>query len=226
VVFVEGDDMKLVRHLAEAVDASRLAREADVTVIPLRGFSNWDRIEPFMWLTGDLLERSVTVFAILDREYRPDSACRNVTQRLRHIGVQCHVWKRKELESYLLDPDVLARLSGASADWVASELRAVASAMETEVFARFSVERQRLAPHDHQVQAIEEAKREFEELWRHIGHRLWMCPPKEILSALNQRFGTAGYKTLAFPMIARAFTSVEVPGEIRNVLERIEDSLG
>ena len=54
VLFVEGDDMKLLRHLAEAVGARNVAREIDMAVIPLRGYSNWDRIEPFVWLVKDL----------------------------------------------------------------------------------------------------------------------------------------------------------------------------
>ena len=65
VLFVEGDDMKILRHVASACGAEKIAREDGIAVVPLKGYSNWNRIEPFAWLARDLLEGSVRAFAIL-----------------------------------------------------------------------------------------------------------------------------------------------------------------
>jgi hypothetical protein len=48
-LFVEGDDHKLLREIARAVGAVNLANELGVALIPIGGFSQWDRIEPFKW---------------------------------------------------------------------------------------------------------------------------------------------------------------------------------
>jgi hypothetical protein len=225
VVFVEGKDMKLLRRLASTVGAQRFANEIDVAVVPLRGFDNWDRIEPFVWLTDDLLGQSVAVQAILDRDYRPEAACRSVKQRLRRVGVVAHVWRRKELESYLLVPTAMARLSGADAAWAQAELEGIAAGLENEVFARFSFERQRVAAHDHRVQALEDAKAEFDAVWQSHDERLAMCPPKDLLSDLNKKLQAGGWSTLSFEALAKALTEDEVPSEVVNVLDRIEDAL-
>jgi hypothetical protein len=224
VVFVEGDDMKILRQLATTVGADRVARELDIAVIGLGGFDNWERIEPFSWLVDDLLEGSVQVFVVLDRDYRPEGACRRVKNRLGALGVKTHIWKRKELESYLLDIGAAARLSGADEELVADEIRRIVSAMEQKVFARMAADRQAVAAHDHRVQALEEAKREFDESWKDEARRLWMCPPKEVLRKLNSSLQVAGFKTLAFPSLARELRADEIPAEVRNLLERIEDS--
>jgi energy-coupling factor transporter ATP-binding protein EcfA2 len=225
VVFVEGKDMKLLRHLATAVGADRFANEVDVAVVPLRGFDNWDRIEPFKWLTDDLLDQSVRVYAILDRDYRPTPACKSVTSRLKGAGVDAHVWRKKELESYLLVPAAIARLSGADEPWLAAELEAIVSGLENEVFARFSYERQRLAQHDHRVQALQEAKAEFDAAWQSHDERLAMSPPKEILSDLNKKLRSGGWNTLSFEALSKALTADEVSTEVTRILERIEDAL-
>jgi predicted ATPase len=225
VVFVEGKDMKLLRRLASTVGAQRFANEVDVAVVPLRGFDNWDRIEPFVWLTDDLLGQSVAVRAILDRDYRPESACKSVKGRLKNVGVSAHVWRRKELESYLLVPTAMARLSGADESWVETELENIAAGLENEVFARFSVERQRFAAHDHRVQALEKAKAEFDAAWESHDERLSMCPPKDVLSDLNKKLQAGGWRTLSFEALAKALTADEVPSEVVNVLERIEEAL-
>jgi predicted ATP-dependent endonuclease of OLD family len=225
VVFVEGRDMKLLRGLASTVGADRFANEIDVAVVPLRGFDNWDRIEPFVWLTDDLLEQSVHVHAILDRDYRPDSTCRSVVARLKNVRVKAHVWRKKELESYLLVPAAMARLSGADEPWIEFELASIAASLENDVFARFSYERQRLAQHDHRVQALQEAKAEFDTAWDSQDQRLAMCPPKEILSELNKKLRSGGWKTLSFEALAKTLLADEVAPEVINVLERIEDAL-
>ena len=225
VLFVEGKDMKLLRRLASTIGAQHVANEVDLAVVPLHGFDNWDRIEPFVWLKDDLLGQSVRVHAILDRDYRPDFACTSVKKRLKGVGVHAHVWRRKELESYLLVPAAMARLSGADESWIEAELEGIAASLENEVFARFSVERQLLAQHDRRVQALEDAKAEFDNAWGSHDERLAMCPPKRILSELNKKLQAGGWKTLSFEGLAKALTAEEVPSEVTSVIERIEDAL-
>jgi hypothetical protein len=75
VLFVEGDDVKTLRRLARTAGAHRLASESGVAVIPLRGFDNWAHVEPFTWMSDQLLEGSVEVFVVLDRDYRAEIEC-------------------------------------------------------------------------------------------------------------------------------------------------------
>lgn len=97
--------MRLLRNVGGTLGATRLNREAGIVTIPLQGFSNWEHVEPFSWLLGNLLERAVRTMVILDRDYRTDSQVSDVETRLRNVGVQPHVWTRKELESYLFAPE-------------------------------------------------------------------------------------------------------------------------
>jgi hypothetical protein len=87
-------------------------------------------------------------------------------------------------------------------------------------------ERERLAQHDHRVQALQEAKAEFDTAWQSHDERLSMSPPKDILSDVNKKFQSGGWKTLSFEALAKGLTKDEVATEVTNVLERIEDALG
>ena len=69
-------------------------------------------------MSEQLLEGAVEVFALLDRDYRSDPECKAVKDKLSRLGVHCHIWKRKELESYLLQPSAIARLTGADEQWL------------------------------------------------------------------------------------------------------------
>jgi energy-coupling factor transporter ATP-binding protein EcfA2 len=224
VLFVEGEDMRLIRHAASELGAEQVAREREITVIPLRGFGNWDRVEPFKWLSDELLQGSVKVFVVLDRDYRPDAACRSVKQRLARVGVRCTIWKKKELESYFLVPTVLSRLTGEPIEWIETKLAEIADGLEDEVFALFTTERQKLVSRDRYPQVVRQAKREFDELWAQPVARLDLSPPKDVLSGLNQALQSSNRQALSFPAIARAMTAEDIPHELAGVLERVEEA--
>jgi predicted ATPase len=221
VLFVEGDDMKLLRHVAETLGAQRLAHEVDIAIIPLRGYSNWDRVEPFAWLIRDLLHDAVEVFVILDRDYRTDEQVRAVLERLKAIRVHGHVWKRKELESYLLEPltiasvlniseaDAVAYLANASEGFqqVVAEARA-AEAGSLVRPARKAAERKRVCA-------------ATDVLWADARARVHACPAKEVLSVLNQSLEREGRKALTFPRLARSMKRDHVPYELRAIIERV-----
>lgn len=225
VLFVEGDDVKLLRHIARTVGASRVATETGVAVIPLRGFDNWEHVEPFSWMADSLLNRSVEIFVLLDRDYRSESQCKAVETRLKALSVRCHVWKRKELESYLLEPTTIARLTGADEALVESALQSAADESEDYVWGQVAAETLRSFPRDQPTQAAREAKQLFAAAWREPAGRKWLAPPEKVLNGLNRRLEQAGHEPTSFSALARRMRNSEVPVEMARFLERVEEAL-
>ena len=194
-------------------------------MIPLRGFDNWAHVEPFSWMSTGLLDDSVKVFVLLDRDYRHDEQCDDVRARLQAVQVHCHVWKRKELESYLLDSTVVARVTGADEDWVEEALALAAEESEDEVFGQVLAETSKNFRRDQTSQAAKEGKKRFEELWKRRIERKWIAPPEGVLHGLNRRLTQAGYKTTSFRELAGRFEVDEIPLEMIRFLDRIEGAL-
>lgn len=227
VLFVEGKDMQLLRRLAETVGADRLAAEDGVAVIQLEGFANWDRVPPFSWLINNLLEKSVPVFVVLDRDYRSAAATDEVVRSLKTVGVVPHIWSMKELESYLLSGVTIARLTGATASWVNAELDAIAGQLRGHVFARLHEARVRreVSKDKHMVTVTEEITADFEAMWSVPTGRLGLCPAKDVLSRLNERLADAGHKPTSFRAIARGIRDAELGSEVSGVLKRVEQAI-
>jgi hypothetical protein len=225
VLFVEGDDGKILRQIASIIGASRVATETGIAVVPLRGFDNWQHVEPFSWMCSALLEDSVSVSVLLDRDYRSDAQCKEVERRLKAARVTCHVWKRKELESYLLDPRVIARVSGADEAWVDDTLTQAAEGLEDHVFGQVLAETTKEFPRDKLSQAAKEGKSRFEGLWQNTNERKWVAPPEQVLHELNRQLADLGWKTTSFRELARRFEVAEVPAEMLRFLDRVEGSL-
>lgn len=224
-LFVEGDDLRILRRIASTTGAARVATETGIAVIPLRGFDNWEHVEPFAWMTDGLLESSVQIFVLLDRDYRTGPQCSEIQRRLKAANVNCHVWKRKELESYLLEADPIARLSGAAVDLVEEALAAAADESEDHVFSQVMVEALRRFPRDQQAQAAADARKTFEALWGDPMGRKWVAPPARVIHGLNRRLADSGYETVSFMSIATQMWATEVPPEMANFLDRVEEAL-
>ncbi|UPK77160.1 AAA family ATPase [Nocardioidaceae bacterium SCSIO 66511] len=224
VVFVEGKDMSVLRRFAKALSLGHLESETGVTIVPLKGYSNWGQVEPFRWICESLLPDALDTFVILDRDYRPDGARDDVISRLQQSRVHPHVWERKELESYLLTPIVIARLSGASEKLVTDWLTDITADMEDDVFSRLLDDQLRWEKSGsrHAVQVTSDFKTLFDTRWKDSDFRLRTCPPKQIISRLNDRLNGSSHRTISISALARSHRKVEISAEVARVLGDIE----
>jgi energy-coupling factor transporter ATP-binding protein EcfA2 len=224
VLFVEGDDLSMLRHIARTLGAGEFTRETALVTVPLRGFSNWEHVEPFSWLLRDLLEDSVRVLVILDRDYRTPKQCEAVRTRLRDVGVDCHVWHRKELESYLLEPAVIGRIVGATTEVVRAAVLECAEEQKAAVFARQLAERTatEVTARRHAVNITEAHQRDFDKAWRSTEERPYLCNAKTLLASLNRWLTSNGYVAVGADQIARKMTADEIPEEMGEVINTAE----
>lgn len=224
-LFVEGDDIALLSRLASKIGADHIALENGVAVIPLTGYSHWPQVEPFAWLVKSLLGDAVRPYVILDRDYRPEALVAEVTRKLRRLDVSVHVWRRKELESYVINSEVMSRLTHAPQDELDSWLDEAASGLEDQVFSQMLDERIRFEVDGKQhMSAITRAfKKEFEANWEGLDFRLNRSPAKSILSAVNAKLSAAGYKTCSARALASGHRAEELPAELVSTLSNIEE---
>lgn len=224
VVFVEGLDAKVLRSIARTLSHSKIAKEDSVAVVPLGGFHRWEQVEPFKWLLDEFLEDAVSVHVLLDRDYRSDDVAESVRRQLRRVGVKPHIWKRKELENYLLHPAVLARASGAPESWVVDALAQCADELEDEVYAQIHGEharRERRAGKS-DTTISKEAKQRADQAWRQPSRRLHVCGGKDVLRLLNRRLQAEGHQAVTDRGLASKLRKSEIPQEVKTVLEAIE----
>lgn len=226
-VFVEGQDMVLLRKFAKTLGLALLESEVGVTVIPLRGYSNWGQVEPFKWLCDELLPDAIETFVILDRDYRPDKTRELVIKKFAEAGIHGHVWERKELESYLLNQQVLARLSGAEEAAIAKWLDEITEQMESEVFGRLLDEklREEVGGRNHAVSVTTAFKPVFEGAWSNSKYRLEICPPKQVISSLNTKLQSNGHRPVSLAALARSHRKAEIPQEVAKLLGLIESKV-
>lgn len=224
-VFVEGDDVSVLRRLAVLRGHKGLATEANLAVVKLGGGANRRRLESFRWIASELLGDAIQGYVLLDRDYHSDSAADEMRRELKQFGVECHVWKRHELENYLVEVEPIARLVGVEPSVVERIIEAATDELRTTVLLEMIAVRAEEAPKKHALVTINKAcESELGARWKTIPDRVAVCPGKELLAAINRRLQAEGYSAVSTAALAEAFGADEIPSEVVHVLDRIEEA--
>lgn len=225
-LFVEGEDMKILRALARNVGAESFTSERGLTVIGIGGFSHWPSVEAFAWIKSELLGSAVDVRLLLDRDYRGDAECAELVQQLGEKGVNAHVWTRKELESYLLVPSALSRLTKLTVSEIGDHLSEIADAMRNDVVGQLVSQEIANKPRSLDMgTATSTALKRADQLWADRDALIGRLPAKAVLSELNRRLQLAGSPAVSWRRLAASLRTEEVPIEMQRVITGIEEAL-
>ena len=111
ILFVEGsDDYKIIRRFAKKLSYNDLSNGLDITAVESKGFSSWEKIKSFAWGFKAAFNETLSVAAIFDRDYWCDEEIIEIERKLSSEINYVHIHRTKEIENYLLRPDILLRL--------------------------------------------------------------------------------------------------------------------
>lgn len=224
-LFVEGHDLRVLRPMAAACDAQKLASEIGLAVVRLEGITNRTRLAGFAWLNQQLFEGALNGYVLLDRDFRLPALVEDMEEDVRAAGLGVHVWRRKELESYLLVPSVLARVTDTSEEVILELLDGAAESMRAYVEGQYvSVAAATKDPRDDFSVVAEEALTYVRSEWE--GDRRWqLCPAKTLLSSVNRELQRRRGKAASVQRLAHAMTAEELAPEVQGFIETIESFL-
>ncbi|MER7704808.1 ATP-binding protein [Kitasatospora sp. NPDC097605] len=225
VLFVEGKDTRILKRLARSLGLSRLSEENTLAIVPMNGYTKWEQAQAFGWFLREFLSDSVKAMVIFDRDYRTAGQVDDVVGKFAAVDVNAHVWKKKELESYLIIPTVISRLVRCPIGEIESILDGIMVGMEDKITARLLFERQEAEKSTgRSVATINEAGLvEFRQKWAKSSYRYNFCPPKEVLSTLNRELQARSLKATSFEAISSNARPDELDPEMVSLLRQIEE---
>jgi hypothetical protein len=202
VVFVEGQDAKLLLRLARGRGLTELASGTGLTFIPLGGFQP-DKLKALAWGMEKVLGQALLLGVILDKDYRSDEEVQELSLELGDHYRFFHIHGRKELENYLLSPAAIdrtishllrdrARRDGQQPPVIPAArllLEQVTATMRAEVISQYMARyreffaRSRLDAATLMATAMERC----EAKWSVLDDRLEIVPGKQVFSALAKQ---------------------------------------
>lgn len=231
VLFVEGSsDFDLIRAFSKILGFGNLSRGIGFSVVYLEGIENRVLAEHFRKVAVSL-GRTVKIFVLLDGDGRSDAENSSLLDVFDLSGgsLSCHIWARRDFESYLLVPTVLSKLVDASLGEYNEFFEQYCMSVEQEVRSwlyassiSFEQRRKHRTLDRKQINALSRSvESRFAELWSTVDGRIGLLDPKDFIKKFRSRFSYNG----SLSEIAESFDSSNVAPEIVTFLGGIEKLL-
>lgn len=225
-ILVEGDDLKILRHLADTISPEEETSLDTIPNMSIGGWGGWN------WAIGSSLTlknaagEELRVYCLLDRDSFGDDVIATRHKEAVARGLQLHIWEYRELENYLVVAPAIARLIGSRigraipTDVVAGAIETAATSLreehEDDVASRIQQEERRID--------FKKAKARAKD---RIEERLTMFPLHTVVSGkgmlgLLSEWAKSNYGvSFGAAALAREIRASEMPTELTTVLKAI-----
>lgn len=240
LLFFEGEsDFRLVRRFARKLKLHELAAGTDLTSLESGGFSSWERIRDLASGFVTTLGVSLKVGAVFDRDYWCQEEIETIECELKRHLEFAHIHERKEVENYLLIPQVLersitkaiherARRMGANApdlkESVEKTLRKLTDPLKAMVQSQYIGKRVHYLRHTKKdISTITaETIGQFEVRWADICKRMEIVPGKQVLALLREEVSCTYGVNLTDHRIVSEFATEEIPSDLMILLRDLD----
>ncbi len=240
ILFVEGhSDSRMIRRFAKRFGYPALEQGKDYTVLPSGGFSSWKEIRALAAGFENALGVRLKVAAIFDRDYWCHAEIEEISEELQmHLRFSL-IHSRKEIENYLLEPEILQKaLSAAIQDQrrrlgeeqaaplsVYNLLMEITDDLKDELLDIFQtkfVEYNRQSRKDMKV-LLGDARKEFMKSWNDLNSRLRIVPGKRTLAKLRQEISIRHKVTITDHRIISSFPKDNCPDDLKPLLDGLDE---
>ena len=239
ILFVEGQDFKMIKRFASVLGNHNLSQDVSITVVQIGGFSQWKRVEDAAWTFEKILEADIRMAALFDRDYRCDDEVEEFLEKIRTTVPLCYVLQRKEIENYLLCSPAIAKAivemmrnrgmetppSGEILDYTNCQIDDIANELKSNILGQISANRVRFysgKTKKDDSTLVSEGVIMLEEMWKSKENKLCIAPGKQILAKLNQRTRDRYGVSLTTTSIIRHMRSNDIPDDLKDAIRQFD----
>ena len=229
LLVIEEMDLKILKRLHDTLYPESENSLDSLPHMQITGWNDWDYAvgtEMFLKNAGG---EGIMTYCLLDSDLHSSEAIQERHEEAKKKGVQLHIFKRKELENYLLDPaaihraicrDLKEKKSEDCIEEIRIKLDDLIDQYEEYAFINFSND---YSDNDiDQLEAERNAVISVKKAWNTREGKLGLVPGKRIIRELSQ-WSLEKWGTPLNPLqIAKHLKKKEIDEEIMEVLDAIE----
>jgi hypothetical protein len=230
-LLLEGKDMDLLRHFHSVLFPDA---ELPLDTIPTHsvgGWGGWTYAVGSSMAMKNAVGDQIATYCILDSDYHSETEIQERYEDAKRRGVNLHIWGRKEIENFVLQPRAIRRV-------LSARIKEREAPTEAEIWNKIIeiCELERQTVEDGIASAMVQANRSIDliaanrkaraqvkELWKVEENRPKIVSGKGVLARLSdwtsESFGTS----FGAPAIARQMRKSDIPDEMAQVVGAIED---
>ena len=239
LVFVEGlNDYRILRRFAKILGYNELAAGSGMTALESGGFDSWSKVQALAWGFRNTIKSELSIAAIYDRDYRSDDESNSLKMSLEEEIKLAHFHQSKEIENYLLPPQVLERAAmkaieerahrtglKSSLDFNIEEiLESVTNKLKSTCQGQYISKYCAFFKSSGKDQATlaSESLIIFDDKWSSMKSRLEVVPGKDVLRSVRDQFQKSHGISLTDFKIIDCYNVDEIPQDIKTLLVQLE----
>lgn len=231
LILVEGKDIKLLRRFQDLLFPGSPEPIDGLPHMPIGGWSGWPYAVGSAKFMKNAMGEKIIPYCILDSDYYPEEIVQRRYREAVDKNVQLHIWRRKEIENYLIVPEAVERVIHAQADEftdtpTSQEIRdAIDQITEDLKDATIDALSEEIHSLDRRAAVSEtnkQARIRVEESWGNRTGRLSIVSGKNILSKLSF-WSQENFKvSFGVATLAGEIRADELADEVVEVMHAIE----
>ncbi|MDB5653473.1 MAG: hypothetical protein JWQ94_1086 [Tardiphaga sp.] len=238
ILFLEGDDYRLLRRFASQFSFDNLADDVIVTVVPIGGFSQKQRIQDTAWAFEKILKADISIAALLDRDFRCDEEISELVRDGKLSVPHFHILEAKEIENFLLVPTAISKAleqrirdsrlptkrPALSTDRIEEILDGILAEQKANLVGQYIANRVRFfstGSSKDPSTVVREAMDIFDSCWSIPGRRLELCSGKKAFAALNGKLQAEAGVSITSTQVIRNLSLSDV-NSLKGVLSDLD----
>lgn len=220
-LFLEGKDIKILQKLFEKLYPDKDSLIKTLPYIELHGFANLSEAFGASQLFYNETKGGIKSICILDRDFYPEDMLNRKKEKATENHLCLHIWEKKEIENYLLIPEVLFRVTKLEREKYNDFLEKLEALVEDE---KDNIVDQ-ISQHFKEVNAgldvsacNRQARKEMEIKWRSLEEKLSLVSGKKFIKKLNNWMREEYGVSCSIDRIIKEIRANEVENEMVEVL--------
>jgi ABC-type cobalamin/Fe3+-siderophores transport system ATPase subunit len=237
ILFVEGKDLKLLTKLSKICKSEELFSSGEITVIPIEGFTQHDRIIHTNWGFTQILGEELRIAVLLDRDYRSDEEVNIVVGKLTKEVALAHILDKKEIENYFLIPSAInkaienklrERINLGSLDKIPDLdineiLKKLSEKLKTATSSQLISHKLKMRKGQDESTIITNTTLDFESKWGNLDYRLSVISGKEFFSILNDYLQSTFKISITYSQVANYINERDLTDEIKGFFSKLQN---
>lgn len=231
-IFVEGKDIKLLKHFQNVLFPESSDPFDAIPNMAIGGWSGWNyAVGSSLFLKNAGGER-IIIYCIFDRDYHTEAEIAKRKSDAKSRGVQLHIWSKKEIENYVVIPELIERVirsrvpkrtSSPSLEEIVNRIEEIMDSLKDDVFDALSSELLAQAKDQGPKKANQAAREIIKRRWTSFEGKLSLVSGKELITRLSSWSQNEFGVQLNAVLLARNLKANEMPEEIATVVTAIEN---
>lgn len=221
-IFVEGEDVKILQQFYNILHPNIISSLDTIPALPLGGFKRISEAFGAAKLFYDSSEGHFKCYALLDRDYYTDCQIEEQQKKAIENHLILHVWNKKELENYIINPKVLFRLIRKPEDKYkdfVEKYEELIDSFKEGIIDSYTTKIQENERNLTAGTAAKQAREYVNSKWTSLTEKIAIVPGKDLLKATNNWLKENYNISCSTKRIFSVMKAEDIDGEIVEVLE-------